>query len=62
MLPKEFSPASRIVSMKKLVLELEADSTSVVTLRVKPDRRQLDLPAQHERRVAWRQMDSVHQD
>jgi hypothetical protein len=41
------------VPLKTIVLELEADSTSFVTLRVKPDRRrtQLDLPPALERRV-----------
>ena len=42
------------VSVKKVVLELEADSTSLVALRVKPDRRQshLDMPVARERRDA----------
>ena len=39
-MPKDISSAPTVVSVKTLVLELEADSTSFVTLRVKPDRRQ----------------------
>ena len=51
---KVVAPASPVVSVKKLLLELETDSTSFITLRVKPDRRQmqLDLPVAFERRVA----------
>jgi len=37
---KKICSASTVVSVKKIVLELEADSASFVTLRVKPDRRQ----------------------
>ena len=37
---KENPHVSAVVSVKKLLLELETDSTSFVTLRVKPDRRQ----------------------
>ena len=42
-----------LVPVKKIILELEADSSSLVTLRVKPDRRrtQLDLPPALDRRV-----------
>ena len=45
---------SPFVSVKKVVLELEADSASFVALRVKPDRRQsqVDMPVAHERRDA----------
>ena len=39
-MPKGMCSPSTLVSVKKLVLELEADSTSFITLRVKPDRRQ----------------------
>ena len=50
---KEFSSAS-VVSVRKLLLELEADSTTFVTLRVKQDRRQsaVDVPMALERREA----------
>ena len=37
---KDVSSPATVVSVKRLVLELEADSTSFITLRVKPDRRQ----------------------
>ena len=39
-MPKDVSSPATVVSVKRLVLELEADSTSFITLRVKPDRRQ----------------------
>jgi hypothetical protein len=47
-LPSEFP----VLRVKKLVMELEADSNSFVTLRVKRDRRQaqMPLPAALERR------------
>jgi len=43
-----------LVSAKKVVLELKADSASFVALRVKPDRRQsqVDMPVALERRAA----------
>jgi hypothetical protein len=49
---KVVTPAFPAVSVKKLVLELDADSTSFVTLRVKRDRRQfqLDVPNVMDRR------------
>ena len=39
-MPKDVSSPATVVSVKRLMLELEADSTSFITLRVKPDRRQ----------------------
>lgn len=39
-MPKDVSSPPTVVSVKRLVLELEADSASFITLRVKPDRRQ----------------------
>ena len=53
---KMISLTSSLISVKRLVMELEADATSFVTLRVKPDRRQSSpapaLPAELERRAA----------
>ena len=53
---KYLSLDSPVVSVKTLVLELESDARSFVTLRVKQDRRQThrDVPAAVERRGAAR--------
>ena len=49
---KVFSSQFPVLTVKKLVMDLEAESTSLVTLRVKRDRRQfqMDVPAALERR------------
>ena len=51
---KVIPTTSPFVSVRKVVLELEAASASFVALRVKPDRRQsqMDMPVTLERRVA----------
>ena len=51
---KVLSLETPVTAVRKLVLELDAGSMSVATLRVKPDRRQhhLDQPPALERRSA----------
>ena len=54
---KVLSLDSPAVSVRTLVLELDADSASFITLRAKPDRRQLhrDRPPAFERRRPYTQ-------
>ena len=50
---KKISSASPVASVRKVVLVIDVDPASLVTLRVKPDRRQVSthLPDALERRV-----------